>query len=206
MPIISESLLENELPDSAENANNYITMAVNRASGFVNTWTSKSYDPWDNYDTANDVARAPSEIVAYTINIAKLEFNRINGVVSRDEDDNDIYEESINRYKEELSNIDISPIFVDQTISLDSNYNMLIGSRTTTSGIWTRVIPKNAFITSAGSSVYIVNDDFWITKGGTYDDEYPEAWYLRTNQGSSVEGTLSYMRTYRKDMKDYAIY
>jgi len=206
MPIIPESLLENELYDSAENTNNYLTTAVNRATGFVNTWTSNKYDPWDNYDTSNNTVRAPSEIVSYTINIAKLEFGRINGVVSRDEDGNDLYEESIKNYQDELSTINVTPLFQTQTVSLDANGCMVIGSRTTTSGIWTRVLPKNAHIESAGSSVYVVVDDFWITKGGDYDNEYPDAWYLRTTTGSNVEGTLSYMRTFRKDMRDYLTY
>lgn len=204
MSIIPVAMLENELPAGAGNSNAQMSRAVSAASGFVNSWTSKHYDTWDNYDTSNDVPRAPDDIVDYTLAIAKIKHEMIVNNVSRDGDDdpNTLLED----YKTELEKIAIPPSFETQTISLDSNSSQIIGSRTTTTGQWTRVIPAGSFITSDGSSVYTYHKDFWIKTGGEYDNEYREAWYLRTNTGSSVEGTLSYRRTYRNDMQDYLTY
>lgn len=203
MPIIPESMLENELPNDAENNNKEITRAVNSATGFVNSYTSNRYDIWDNYDSSNDIPRAPDVIVAYTLKIAKIYYYQAIGDVWRDGGEAVTFQEVIDSQKNELLKLLVPPDWNTQAVSLDSNYCMVIGSRTTTSGTWTRVIPKNAHITSDGSSTYVINDDFWINKGGEFDNEYQDAWYLRTNYGSSVEGTLNYMRTYRKDMADY---
>lgn len=199
-------MLENELSNDAENNNNEITRAVNSATGFINTWTSNRYDIWDNYNTDNDVPRAPDIIVAYCLRVAKMYYKEAIGEVWRDGGEDKSITDVLAEIKKELMKIIVPSEYTTQAISLDSNYSMLIGSRTTTSGQWTRVIPFNAHITSGGSSVYVINDDFWINKGGYYTDEYPDAWYLRTNQGSSVEGTLNYMRTYRKDCADYIMY
>ena len=206
MTIIPVSLLQSELPPDATDKDRRITNAVNRASGKVNTWTSKRYDSWDNYDSTNNIPRAPDDIVQYCLDIGKALWNKSIGNVYRDGSEELTWQEMIDNAEEDLKEIKIPPEFKTQTISLDSNDNMLIGSRTTTTGIFTRVIPANAFITSAGSSVYVPCEDFYIRKGGSYDDEYPDAWYLDTMSTSAVEGTLSYMRTYRKDMGDYLTY
>lgn len=204
MSIIPVSLLESELPDSAENNNNELTKAVNRATSFVNTWTSKKYDPWDNF-TTNDVTLAPDVIVEIAVGVAVLFYRKTSGDVSRDGEDNDLYIESKEDFKTELMDIIVPPKFQTLTIDLDSNDSMVIGSRTTTTGIWTRVLPANSHITSATTNIYVYGEDFTISKGGYNEDEYPEAWYLRA-EDSNVEGTLNYMRTFRKDMHDYLVY
>lgn len=206
MAIISVSMLENELSDDAENNNKEMTRAVNSASGFVNSFTSKKHDIWDDYDTDDDIPRAPDIIVAYCLRVSKMYYKEAIGEVWRDGGENETIRTVLDDIKKELVELAVPPEFKTQAVSLDSNSSMIVGSRTTTSGQWTRVIPFNAHITTGVSSVYVINDDFWIDKGGYYTDEYPEAWYLRTNSGSSVEGTLSYMRTYRKDSADYIAY
>jgi hypothetical protein len=204
MSIIPVSMLENFLPADAENNNTELSNAVNSASGHVNSWTSNKYDTWDNYNETNGKPRAPFNIVDYTLKIAKVIFQQNTNSVSRGGDDDP--DELLKTYEDALKIIQVPPSFIDQTISLDSNGSQIIGSRTTTTGKWTRVVPADSHITSGGSSVYVYNDDFWINKGGDYDNEYTDAWYLRTNTGSSVEGTLSYRRTYRNDMHDYLTY
>lgn len=205
MSIIPVSLLESELPDDAENNNQELNKAVARATGFVNSWTSKKYDPWDDYDSDDDTTRAPNDIVEITVEVAKLFYRKIAGDVWRDGEDGESFTDSREAYKTELEAVNITPVFLTQTVSLDSNDSMVIGSRTTTAGIWTRVLPANAFITSAESNIYTYGDEFCITKGGANEDEYSDAWYLRAST-SDVEGTLSYMRTFRKDMADYLAY
>ncbi len=204
MSIIPVSLLESELPDSAENNNNELTKAVNRATSFVNTWTSKKYDPWDNF-TTNDVTVAPDAIVEIAVEVAKMFYQKTAGVVWRDGEDNDLYADAKENFKTELMDIIVPPEFQTLTISLDPNDSMVIGSRTTTTGIWTRVLPAFSHITSASVNIYVYGEDFAISKGGYNEDEYPDAWYLRA-EDSNVEGVLSYQRTYRKDMHDYLVY
>ena len=205
MSIIPVSLLESELPNDAENNNQELNKSVVRASNFVNSWTSKKYDPWDNYNSGDDTTRAPDEIVEITVAVAKLYYQKIAGDIWRNGEDDESFTDAKVFYRNELEAISITPVFLTQTIVLDDNDSMVIGSRTTTAGIWTRVLPANAFVTSAGIVIYTYGDEFCITKGGTNEDEYSDAWYLRAST-SSVEGVLSYMRTFRKDMADYLIY
>lgn len=207
MAIVSVSMLSNRLPGSPSGSD--LTLAVNRASSFVNTWAHK-YDPFDDYQESPEAILAPAEIGELCLISAEAFYYKQIGQRSRNGDEVQKWHEFL--YKGEgsiryqLEHIKIEPEWKTQTISLNSDNAMIIGSRTTTGGMWPRVIPFTAQVISATSNVWITPDDWYIRKGGLYDDEYRDAWYLDCDSGSSVEGTLRYMRTYRNDHLDYARY
>lgn len=203
--IISTTMLTNELPSDATDTNNVITNAVSMASSFVNTW-AKNYDPFDDYQVSPEIALAPDIIVRICIEVAKAYYYMGIGQIYRDGNENTAWNDQISNYREQLLNIIIEPTWETQTISLNTYNTMIIGSRTITGGMWPRVIPHNAQVIGSGSNVWTYPDDWYIRKGGVYDNEYLDAWYLDCTNGSSVEGTLRYMRTYRNDYRDYARY
>jgi len=202
MSIISTSMLTSRLPGISDG--DTALNVINRGTSFVNTWTSKRYDPWDDFTESPEAAVAPYEIVEICLEVSEVFYYLDIGQKSRDGNDLTVYHDFLKGKKEELLSIDISPTWHNQAISLNSNKNMVIGNRT--SGTWTRVIPFNANIISNGTSIWTHPQHWTIRKGGNYVDEYTDAWYLDCNTGYSVEGTLKYMRTYRKDCMDYARY
>jgi len=204
MSIIPLVLLQNELPSDAVNSNNELTYAIAQATNFCNNWAYK-YDPFDDYDTDDDTTRAPDQIVRICLEMAKIYYWETVGEVTRDGDNYQIMQNEIENYQKKLQEIQISPSWEEQAISLDTNYCMLVGSRTNTGGMWPRVIPQTAQVID-GYNVWVRPDHWTIRKGGTYSGEYPDAWYLEVSSSYSVAGTLRYMRTYRNDSIDYARY
>ena len=197
-------MLSARLPGVSSGAS--LTYAVNSATAFVNTWTSRKYDPWDDFQESPEVILAPAEIGEICLQVAEAYYFIDIGQTTRDGNEDLYWDDFLERKKEELKEIGVSPTWETQTISLDSNDCMLIGSRSATGGMWPRVIPFTAQVISATTNIWIQPDDYTIRMGGDYTDEYPDAWYLDVNTGSSVEGTLRYMRTYRKDTIDYMRY
>lgn len=201
--IISTAWLLRELPPGANDDDDEITDAVFQATDFVNTWANK-YDPFDEYDTSPDAPRAPHVIVRATLEVAKaIYFLRI-GQIFRDGQEQTSWQDVLAYYQDYLMKVQVSPEWKTQAVSLDSNNAMVIGSLTT-GHMYPRVIPQTAQVISGSSNTWLQPDDFTIAKGGRYDDDDPQAWYLYADS-SSVEGTLRYMRTYRNDFLDYGKY
>ena len=211
MTIISTSMLSNRLPGVA--AGSDLTSAVNRASAFVNTW-AQDYDPFDDFQESPEVILAPAEIGSVCLEVAEAEYYIEIGQVQRDGNDDFTWHDFKALKKEELKEINIEPTWETQAISLNSDYVMLIGSRTTSGGMWPRIIPFTAQVISASgdSAVQWVQPDDWqVILGGenitrVNSSQFPDAWYLVVNRGSAVEGTLRYMRTYRNDTIDFMRY
>jgi hypothetical protein len=202
--IIHTSHLLDELPTDASDTDNRVTDAVNRATGFVNTWTSKRYYPWDDYQTSPLVTRAPYEIVHACIEVGKAFYYMRIGQIFRDHGENVAWQAVLDYYKDYLGSIEVQPTWEEQSISLNSNNAMVIGDRNA-GGAWPQVIPQTAQVISDASNVWLQPDDWYIRKGGEYTDEHYDAWYFYA-ESSSTEGTLRYQRTYRKDGMDYARY
>ena len=211
MTIISTNMLADRIPGSP--ASTDLTLAVNRANGFVNTW-AKNYDPFDDYQESPEAILAPAEIGSICLEVAEAEYYLEIGEVQRDGNDSFTWHDFKELKKEQLKEINIEPTWETQTISLNSDYVMVIGSRSTTGGMWPRVIPHTAQVISASGDAsvqWIQPDDWHIVLGGDNisrisSSQFPDAWYFVANRGSSVEGTLRYMRTYRNDAKDYMRY
>jgi len=206
MAIVSVSMLSARLPGSPSGTD--LTLAVNRASSFVNTWANR-YDPFDDYQESPESILAPAEIGELCLISAEAFYYKQIGQRSRNGEEAQRWHEFLygkDGIKKQLVDIRIEPEWKTQTISLTSDKTMVIGSRTTTGGMWPRVIPFTAQVISATNNVWIYPDDWYIRQGGLYDDEYCDAWYFDCDSGSSVEGTLRYMRTYRNDNIDYARY
>lgn len=201
--IISVARLLRELPPGASNDNNQVTDAVDQATDFCNTWAIK-YDPWDEYDTSPDTPRAPNSIVRICLEVGKAYYHMAIGEIWRNREEQTTWEQVLAFYETRLKTIKVAPTWEEQTISLGSDNAMVIGSRTNTGGMWPRVIPQTAQVIS-GTTVYLQPDDWHISKGGEFDNEYRDAWYLYA-ESSSLSGTLRYMRTYRSDGYDYATY
>ncbi len=209
MTIISSSMLSARLPGTANGT--YLSLAVTRASGFVNTWATK-YDPFDDFQESPEAILAPAEIGEICLEIAEQMYFTQIGQTTRDGLEEFSIEDFMLRKREELKEIRIEPTWETQTISLNSDNVMVIGSRSTTGGMWPRVIPFTAQVISASgdSSVQWIQPEDWeILQGGNGEtsgsgsNQFPDAWYLVVDTGSSVEGTLRYQRTYRNDMFDY---
>ena len=205
--IISAKMLLDRIGDDVTNTNNELDNAVNRASSECNSFAVR-YDNFDPYDTDNDAPLAPYQVQLICLNLAEAYYKlNMNYQTSDGQGHQDLYR-IIEENKQDLIDLEIYPTWESQAISLDSNRSMIIGSRTTTAGRWTRVIPPTirdlnaATVVSAGSSVWNVFEDWEITRGGIYTDEDYAAWYFRAAT-SSVEGTLNYQRTYRNDNHDY---
>ena len=202
MTIISSNMLSARLPGTANTDD--LSLAINRATGFVNTWAIH-YDPFDDFQASPEAILAPAEIGSVCLEIAEAEYYLEIGQVERDGNDSFTWHDFKELKKDELKSIEIAPTWETETISLNSDNVMGLGSRTTTGGMWPRVIPYTAQVIS-GSTVWARNDDWTIRRGGAYDDEWPDRWYLDANRGSSVTGTIRYMRTYRNDQRDYMMY
>ena len=188
-----------------------MTYAVNRATSFVNTW-AKDYLPFDDYQESPETILAPPEIGEFCLKAGEAFYYLETGQRNRDGNEdvgwnNFLYgNDETEGLKDRLKTIRIEPTWERQTISLDSNNVMLLGTRNSTTGAFERVIPYKANITGTSTALQR-NDEFIIRRGGDYDDEYHDAWYLDVDSNASVtNGTIHYLRTYRKDAKDYAEY
>jgi len=205
MAIISATTLIAELPTDAPNSNSEIQDAVDRASAFVDTWTSNKYYPWDSFTASPLTINAPSEIEHACIQVAVALYKQRIAERSRDGQEIVSNGEMLEYWRQYLQSIDVSPTWETETISLDSStLSMGLGSRTN-SIVWTQVIPQTVQVTSGSGNVWTQPDDFEVTLGGRYNNEYRDRWYLRADS-SSFEGTVRYMRSYRSDGLDYARY
>ncbi len=210
MTIISIAMLQDELPTDASDSNNEITYAVNRGNSFVNTY-AEAYEPFDDFTESPEEVQAPPQIGRICLDASKAFYYLGIGEVSRDGNEVSfwnavLYGENGNGgLKQQLKDIKIEPTWQTQNIRLDSNDAMVIGSRQSSSGRFPKVIPYLANV-NQGSGVYNINDDFVIRRGGNYDDEWRDAWYLEVQRGDITGGTLQYLRSYRIDSFDYAKY
>jgi len=202
MSIISTDYLQSEMFTSGFDTS-AASKAVVRASNYINTWTSKHYYPWEDYQASPDVPLAPAEIVQICVELSKVYYFLYTNESAADGNrNNEMYAiETIQ--KEKLLSIDVAPEIKSLTISLDNNKSQVIGTQNSSSGRFPQVIPYNASIISGAGNVWAYNEDFYIRRGGCYNNEHYDAWYLESDT-SSLEGTLKYLRTYRNDGKDYA--
>lgn len=203
MSIVSINMLSARIPGSPSGAD--LLKAVNRATGFVNTWTSMNYDPWQDFQASPELTLAPVEIAEECLEIAETMYYIEIGEIQRDGEGRNLHQEFLKDKRESLQTINVMPTWESQTISLDSNNRMVIGTRDSVTGVWPRVIPFNAEVVSSSSSTWIRGEDWYIRRGGVNQNEFGNAWYFDA-QSSSVAGTLHYLRTYRKDTKDYMNY
>lgn len=201
--IISHNMLIRRLSSDVSNANREITDARFDSTGFVNTW-AQHYDPFDEYQASPEITQAPRSIVFITYRVAEAMYHTNAGVINRDGNEQTYWEDVLEKYKKQLMEIQIEPVWVEQTVALDGNNAMAIGDLNG-GGYYPRVLPVRATVTSAASNTWLCPDDWCIKKGGQYTDEDPGQWYLYS-QTSSLEGTLRYMRTYRNDGLDYGRY
>lgn len=209
MSIISVSYLKAELPNDANNLNKLLTKSVNRASSYINTWTSKRHYPFSDYDTTTGEPTAPDEIVFYCTEVAKAFYFSSIGEVSRSGEERSFWLSHLNEIKKDLQELKVSPEWLSDTISLDSNNVMSLGGSASNHGVF-NIIPHNAEITG-GTSQWVRNDDWKIVKGEFLNQAYigdyiTDSWYLYSTVSDSLDGTIHYMRTFRKDGGDYAIY
>jgi len=204
MSLITVEYLQDELDEGASNENGLLTKAINRATASINTWASRRYDPFEDFDITNNIPLAPDEIIAVCVEVAKAYYFLSLGEVSRNGEEQAYWKTILDAHKTDLYKLEITPKWETQPIALDSNDSMLIGTQTA-SARFPRIIPQNAYIISGASAVWSKNSHWVITKGQSFDDEHPDAWYLR-GLDNTIEGILYYMRSYRKDGKDYAIY
>jgi hypothetical protein len=211
-------MLNDRLPGTAVSSD--LTLAVNRATSFVNTW-AKDYLPFDDYQISPEAILAPAEVGDICLSAAEAYYFLEIGQRNRDGTERTFWNEflygtktkgskssadDVPGLKSQLMEIRIEPEWQSQTISLNSDNVMLIGTRNSTTGAFEKIVPYLANITGTATDLQR-NDEFVIRKGGFYDDEFYQAWYLDVDSGNSVTGgTLHYLRTYRKDAKDYADY
>ncbi|MBU2177661.1 MAG: hypothetical protein KJ556_21425, partial [Gammaproteobacteria bacterium] len=207
----------------ATDVDSALTNAVTEATAFVNTWTSRNYLEWEAYSTqaeegagasssssssstsgdgsrADDTTytiNAPNEIARICLQVSKIMYWQGQGHISRDGEEDEKLEGRLEYYRQLLEKIEISPVKKDVTISLDTNGCQLIGRNL-------NIIPWNSYVVSASTNMWNQGEHWTIRKGGTYDDEYYDGWYFdASNYTDTMEGTLYYWRSYRKDTKDY---
>lgn len=205
MSIVSIATVQNELPTGST----VLQSDVDQATSFINSHTSIHYDPFDDYLASPDTIIAPDVIGRFCIEIAKIFYlSRINQR-NRKTEDNEYYQKVLTFYKNELLKINISPTWESQSITLSATYKTMLLSYTHSqsgSNFFIRVLPLSVKITSATTNTWINGYHFNIRKGYILQNEQPEGWYLDSNLGYTVEGTIKYMRTYRNDEMDYMRY
>jgi len=202
MSIISTDYLQSEMFTSGFDTA-AASKAVARATNFINTWTSKHYYPWEDYQASPDLPLAPSEIVQICVELSKAYYFLYTNESNADGNRNEEMYGIIEFQKNELLSINVAPEIKRLSITLSSNRTQIIGSQNTTTGRFPQVIPFNANVISDSGNVWTYGEDYYIRRGGAYDDEYRDAWYLDSDK-SDLEGTLCYLRTYRNDGQDYA--
>lgn len=200
--IIPTDHLEKVLPSDANDTLSAITNAVTEASAFVNTWTSKHYETWDDYTAgSNDTYTfgAPREIVRICTQVSKHMYYLNVGSITRDGAEDVDHENRLEYYRDILEKIDVKPTEHNTTISLDSEGYQLIAQNQ-------NILTHKAKIDSGSSNIWNLGIHFFVVKGSAIDsDDYlMDAWYLNgSSYSSTLEGTLYYWRSYRNDGKDY---
>lgn len=193
------------LPSDANDSHGYMTTSVTEASAFVNTWTSRRYEEWDDYEEDSDdeyTLNAPREITQICTSIAKHMYFMNTGYVQRDGSEEMDHEARIDYYRGILEKIDVRPTRHELVLSLDSDGYQLIARN---QNILTHKA-KIVTLTSAGTNVWNLGKHFWILKGGLIDaeDYFNDGWYVDgSTYKDELEGTLTYYRSYRNDGKDY---
>lgn len=204
--IIPARYLDEMLDDDATNQYSRIDNAVIRATVFVNTYAVNylEFDAYtvdegsgDNDDTYT--INAPHEIEFICLDVAKTMYYMSIDHVNRDGTEWQRYKDELDYYKDMLKNINIEPKQYSVAISLNTDNAQLIARNQ-------NIIPFSSYITSDTTNIYTNGEDFFIRKGGVYDDEYWDGWYLDANNDPDIEGTLYYYRSWRKDGKDYIHY
>jgi hypothetical protein len=194
--------IEKQLPDDATDKLSAITNAAYESSAFVNTWTSRHYETWDEYTEESDdgyTLNAPREICHVCTQVAKHMYYLNIGSIQRDGAEEIDHEARIEYYRKMLEKIQVKPTQHTLTISLDSDGYQLIAQNQ-------NILTHKAKITSATTNKWNLGSHFYIIKGSAIDvDDYlTDAWYV---DGSSyrgrLEGTLYYWRSYRNDGRDY---
>lgn len=221
--IIPIEYLDRELPEDATDVDGALTNAVTEATAFVNTWTSRNYLEWEEYSTEEEegagasssssssssstdasiagpetyIINAPREIARICLQVAKIMYWQGQGQISRDGEEDEKLEARLEYYRQLLEKIEISPVKKNVSISLDTNGCQLIGRNQ-------NVVPWSSYVISATTNIWNQGEHWTIRKGGLYDDEYYDGWYFdASNYTSTMEGTLYYWRSYRRDTKDY---
>jgi len=202
--IVPVATITAQLPSDAVDTNNWITDAAYKATAFCNSY-AVNYDPFDEYNASTDATRAPYEVVHICTEIAKVFYYMAAGQIYRDGSETETWQSVLNNFKTELMELKIEPTWEEQTISLDSNSQMIIGDRNA-GGAFPRVIPFRAEVISDTTNVWTEGEDWYIRKGSGYDDTHRNAWYMVTDTSETVEGTLRYMRTYKNNAEDYGKY
>jgi hypothetical protein len=197
MSIINVEYLRKELNDDATNDNNLLEKAVKRGSNFVNSYTAKKYYPFDNYDVVNDEVKAPDLIISICVEVAKVYYNLSLSMTNREGEEIVFWQSMLKNLQKQLTDINISPDWIIETISLDTENRMILGSSLMTNNNF-QVVPYHASIIN-GTENFILNDDFSIINIGNL-------WYLQSLNNSSLNGNIHYMRTYKNTGEDYALY
>lgn len=203
--IIPVEYLDNVLPEDADNQMDRQTNAVTMATAFVNTYASH-YLPFDGYSVTTGsgdeddtyTINAPNVIAQICTQVAIAFYFLSTDQVMRDGEERQLWNATLDRYKEGLRDIEIEPDEYQVTVSLDSEGYQLIARNQ-------NIIPNTAFITSGSSNIWNNGEHFYIRKGQLdADDYYFDGWYLDgSNEKDDLEGTLTYYRSYRRDGKDY---
>jgi hypothetical protein len=209
MSIISIDEFRKELDEDTTDYNKLLTKSVNRATSFVHTYTAMHHMPFDDFNATTGFPRAPDDIVNYCTQVATAMFYMSIGESSRDGKERTFWKDILIELSNELKKLRISSKWITETISVDSNDIMLLGADINNHQTY-KVIPFNANITG-GASTWVNGTDFVIVTGeflnGLTNVEYlRDVWYLYGLENTTVDGTLHYMRSFRNDNSDYALY
>jgi hypothetical protein len=211
MSIISPTMLLTELPTGASAYTSEVLSACVQASSFVSSYTSKKYELWDDYLVSPETVLVPDIIYRLTIEAGKIFYLLNVNTKQRIKEEKTLLLEQLSTLQTQLENLNLAPTWESQSISLTSDkvmqiYNTKSINIFSNNHTFIKVIPNTAIINSATSNVWVNSDHFIIRLGLITNDEYPQAWYLDSALGYTVEGTLRYMRTYRIDGYDYMKY
>lgn len=142
--IIPVAHLRKYLPSDATDINEEMTNAVYESSAFVNTWTSKRYETWDDYTEGDEddyTLNAPREICHICTQVAKHMYYLNIGSVQRDGAEDVDHEARIEYYRAMLEKIDVKPVKYSKQIELDDDGYMLIARNQ-------NILPFKAYIIS----------------------------------------------------------
>lgn len=148
--------LEKVLPTDADDKLGAITNAVTEASAFVNTWTSRHYETWDDYTEGtedNYTLNAPREICYITLQIAKHMYYMNIGSITRDGAEEIDHEARIEYYRNLLEKIDIKPTKHTMEINLDDDGYMLIARNQNILTCKGHIVSRVDYSSSSSSSV-----------------------------------------------------
>lgn len=217
--IIPVSWLDDALPEDATDAHDALTNAVTQASAFCNTWamhylefeacTLKSIGAGAGNDSSSSSSEdddedytinAPMEIAYACLDISKAIYWQNQGQVFRDATEQKTWSDILDGYRDRLQNIEIAPTRHSLAISLDSKGFQLIGRSP-----HYNILTHNAYITSATTNIWNLGRHYQIVRGACIDvtTYATDGWYLDARTYTTLEGTLYYYKTYRKDLIDY---